>query len=145
MTSYRKAIIVFYILLVIVLIAFALLDGASIIKLKDGTSLLIMQIAIATAVPVAIAAMKTTDFFREDPIDVARLKRDHFEAMAKNNEEYANKLRAQKKADAEILEAEKNAKSKIERELLWIRNPPRTVQGAEMSVEEFKFKHSNNK
>jgi len=85
MTAFRKAIIVFYILLVTVLVAVPLLDGLGVIKLKEGTGWLITQIALATAVPVAIAAMKTTDFFREDPHDVAHLKSEHLEAMAQKD------------------------------------------------------------
>lgn len=83
MTTFRKAIIVFYMVLVASVFAIPLLDGLGRISIKDGTSWLLAQIVVATAVPVALAAMKTTDFFRDDPNDVSRLKREHAEQMRK--------------------------------------------------------------
>ena len=85
MTAFRKAIIIFYILLVAVLVAVPLLDGLGTITLKEGTGWLIAQIAVATAVPVAIAAMRTTDFFREDPHDIAHLKKDYLAATTQRD------------------------------------------------------------
>lgn len=87
MTSFRKAIIAFYMVLVAALFAVPLLDGLGCIRLKDGTSWLLAQIVVATAVPVALAAMKTQDFFRDDPNDIARLKKDHAEQMRKSQAE----------------------------------------------------------
>ena len=44
---------------------------------------------VATAVPVAIAVLKTADFFREDPIDIERINKEHSEEVAQHEKKYA--------------------------------------------------------
>src|SRR4051794_12336154 len=117
MTAFRKAIIVFYALLVTILVAVPLLDGLGVIKLKEGTGWLIAQIAVATAVPVAIAAMKTTDFFREDPNDVARLKKGYLATLAAKDEAHATELESVKNSCSLMALTEKKERLKLAREL----------------------------
>ena len=89
MTTFRKAIVIFYMFIVSILVAVPILDGADVIQFKDGTSWLLAQIVVATAVPVAIAVLKTADFFREDPIDIERINMKHSEEVAQHEKKYA--------------------------------------------------------
>jgi hypothetical protein len=77
---------------------------------------LLAQIVVATAVPVAIAVLKTTNFFHDDPNSVASLKRRHAEEIAN-----LKKTQAQKEANLEkfyrdaIAEMEKEHAAEVAR------------------------------
>jgi hypothetical protein len=128
MTTYRKIIIVFYLIVVTVVIAFPILDGLGFIALKEGTSWLLTQIVTATAVPVAIAVLKTSDFFKEDPYDAANLKKEHERALIESDTK-------QKKAIADLVSQHNKRESDLQKEIdkwkktAWdIQNKPRTIQ-----------------
>jgi hypothetical protein len=77
MTAYRKFFIVFYCLLVVVAVAITVAGGQSNGIISEGTATRVLTVLSVALIPVIIAAINTKDFWKEDPDDVSRLKREH--------------------------------------------------------------------
>lgn len=100
MTTFRKVIIAFYMLLVAGAVIIPFLDGAGVITLKSGTSWLIAQIVTVTAIPASIAAFRAKDFFRDDPRDVDRLEKYYVALIAQQEAAHADEIARLKSAPA---------------------------------------------
>lgn len=87
MTFWKKIVVGYFILLLTVFVLSAFLHGYGIREVSPGTFETLITFFSIAVIPVVIAAIRTTDFFRDDPNDVARLKKEHAKEIRDIREE----------------------------------------------------------
>jgi hypothetical protein len=75
MTLWKKIVIGYFIFILTIFVAVVLLHGYSILPAQPGTFETLITFFSIAVIPVIVAAIKTTDFFRDDPESVAELKK----------------------------------------------------------------------
>lgn len=81
MTLWKKIVIGYFILLLSAFVMAAFLHGYGVREVRPGTFETMITFFSIAVIPVVVAAIRTTDFFRDDPNDVARLKKTHAEEI----------------------------------------------------------------
>ena len=77
MELFKKIVIVYFILLLSTFVVTVLLHGFSIFEVRPGTFETLITFFTIAVIPVVVAAIKTKDFFRDDPNSIASLKEHH--------------------------------------------------------------------
>jgi hypothetical protein len=75
MTLWKKIVIGYFIFILTIFVAVVLLHGYFILPAQPGTFETLITFFSIAVIPVIVAAIKTTDFFRDDPESVAELKK----------------------------------------------------------------------
>lgn len=76
MNTYKKAVVIYYMVIVAIAVGMAFHDSVTFERL-----ITVLSVAI---IPVILTALRTTNFWHDDPNAVAKLKKDHAETIAKS-------------------------------------------------------------
>jgi uncharacterized membrane protein YdfJ with MMPL/SSD domain len=117
MDTFKKIFVSIYALLVVVAFTFTLLDGAGVIALKEGSLQRALNVLGVSLIPVVVAAIRTKDFWKDDPSSIANLKRQSAEFVEKNNaiadEAIAKLIAVHENTEAEHVASELDLKRQL--------------------------------
>lgn len=75
MNTYKKVVVIYYMVIVAIAVVMAFYDTIAFERL-----ITVLSVAI---IPVVLTALRTTNFWHDDPNSVAKLKKEHAEAVVK--------------------------------------------------------------
>jgi hypothetical protein len=109
MDTWKKIVISYYIILVSTTFAVVILDGLEKIDFIEGNITLIITIFSVALAPVAMSALRTKDFWKDDPESVRRIKKDHAKEISDLRKEHSEEISNLRKEHAKAIVQYANA------------------------------------